>query len=365
MTRDREPWDDADVAFLFSRANGVIARCPAPELLSASRAGTLPPDLQTAISAHLEACVVCRMLADALDDDTITMLQPAESERIAGRIRQGIEEPRRSWTAVQRGLLAAAVLLVAIAAWRIVPQPSPEAPTNPAPATHVAVFDIASAPMLPSDAQGLLASNRRPEERVALLEGLIPYRQGDYDRAATQFAALVARDPQSAAGHFYLGLSELMRGRNPNAVAALDIASRQASADTEDATQILWYLAIAHYRTDRRDLASATLTKLCNGRSSRWPPACAALAEISIPRTLRVTVSDVSGTPLSGATVGEHAPSQWRPLIVYSFTPFSGRTDAAGRLELTGVSVGTSERLLVRAAKPGYFTSTAWLPAFS
>ena len=366
MTRDREPWDDADVASLFSQANGVIARCPAPELLSPSRAGTLPPDLQTAVSAHVEACVVCRMLADALEDETVAVLQPDESKRILDRLRPQIA-PTRSWrwTVAERALASAAVLLVAIAAWRIVQPPSPEAPTNPAPATRVAVLDIASAPILPSDAQGPLASNRRPEERVALLEGLIPYRQGDYDRAATQFAAMVARDPQSAAGHFYLGLSELMRGRHARAIEALSVASRLERPETDDAPEILWHLAVAHYRAGAIDVASGRLNALCSGRTIRAAPACMALQALSGPLTLKATVTDTSGTPLRDVIVGEHraAPARTTPTAgVAAFTSFAGRTDATGVVEISGEPRATTARMIVRAVKPGYFTSSAVVP---
>ena len=365
MTRDREHWDDADIASLFAQAGGVTTRCPSPELVSASRTGTLPLDVQAAVSAHLEACGVCRMLADALDDDTLTMLQPEESERIVARIRRGIEGTRRRpWTVMQRGLLSAAVLLVAGAAWRIVQQPSGEAPTNRTAAIHVPVLEIASAPILPSDAQGPLAvSQRRPEDRAALLEALIPYREGNYDRAATQFTALVARDRQSAAGHFYLGLSDLMRGQPKRAIDPLSIASRLESPGTADGAEILWYLAVAYYRDGAADRAAAPLQTLCTGGSHRAEPACAALRTLVGPRTLKVTITDTTDAPLAGVLVGEHAMSRPPNLVLFSFTTFSGRTDATGRVEISGETVTMTERLLVRAVKPGYFTSAVRLPA--
>jgi hypothetical protein len=359
MTTTPEQWDDAEAAALFTPVDGRAPRCPAPELLAAARSGTLPPQLQTAVSGHLATCVMCRTLADALEDDAITALQPDESARILGRIRPSTAGVRR-WprTAGQGALLTAAVLLIATAAWRIV-KPEPSAPT-----AHLPQFDIAVGPVLPSDARGPLAAGRQSAaERLDLLQALVPYREGDYARATTEFAALVARHPQSAAGHFYLGLSELMRGRSPNAIGALETAYRLESPESDDASEMLWYLAVAQYRAGRPDLAQATLSVLCTGRSIRSAPACAALGTLSVPRTLRVTVTDTSGTPLSGVLVGEHVDRSAPDFHVFSFSVFSGRTDATGRVEISGQTVTSRERLLVRAAKPGFFTSAVALPA--
>ena len=360
MTREHEPWDDADVAAMFTPIDGTPARCPAPELLSAARAETLPSALQVHVSDHLAACVACRALADALEDDTVTTLQADEADRILDRIRSRATKPRYWWPiAVRRALLAAAVLLIATAVWRSV-RPTSGTP----PIVHVSQFGFATAPILPSDAQGPLAvAHRRPEERVALLEALIPYREGDYDDAATQFAALVARDPQSAAGHFYLGLSELMRGNHARAIDALQVASRLERPQSDDAPEILWHLAVALYRGGATDLASTPLNTLCIGESHRAAPACIALRTLVGRRTLRVTVTDTAGTPLSGVLVGEHAISRPPNLVLFSFTSFSGRTDTTGRVEISGETVTMTERLLVRAVKPGYFTSAVRLPA--
>ena len=358
MTTNPEPWDDAEAAALFTPDNGE-PRCPAPELLSAARAETLPPRLQTAVADHLATCVMCTALVDALEDDAITALQPDESARILGRIRLSTAAGRR-WqrTAVQGTLLTAAVLLAALAAWRIV-RPEPSAPPAPVP-----LLEIATAPILPSDVRGPFAADRESAaERLDLLQALVPYREGDYARATTAFAALVARHPQSAPGHFYLGLSELMRGRNPDAAAALETAVRLESSESADASEMLWYLAVAHYRAGRRDLAGARLNVLCTGRSNRAAPGCAALGALAVPRTLHVTVTDTSGTPLSGVVVGEHVNRSQSEFHVFSFSTFSGRTDAAGRVHISGQTETASERLLLRAAKPGYFTSHVLLPA--
>jgi TolA-binding protein len=362
MTTNPEPWDDAEAAAMFTPVDGASPRCPAPELLCAARAETLPPRLQTAVSDHLEACAVCRTLADALEDDSITTLQPDESARILARVKSdGAPVRLRQRAIMQRWLLAAAVLFLAVAAWQILrPTPAPDAV---GPGVSVPLLEVRSAPILPSDAQGPLAADRRgTDERGALLAALVPYREGDYPRAATEFGAMVAQHPQSAAAHFYLGMSELMRGNSRAAVNALETANRLESPDSGDAGEMLWHLAVAYYRRGRPDSAAQRLTTLCNGRSIRSAPACAALGALSIERTLRVTVTDTDGIPLSGVLVGEHHERPIPPpLMVYSFTDFSGRTDAAGRLELSGVPIDASQRVLVRAAKPGYFTATAAL----
>jgi hypothetical protein len=265
---------------------------------------------------------------------------------------------------LQGALLAAAMLLMATATWRIVRPPAPAAPTSQAPAVRVPALEIASAPILPSDASGPLTGDRRSvEERVDLLRALVPYREGDFPRAATDFAAMVARHPQSAAAHFYLGMSELMRGDQARGIAALETASRLERLDTPDGVDMLWYLAAAHYRAGATNRAARPLETLCNTRSTRADPACRALRTLVERRTLRVTVTDTSGIPLDGVLVGEHAMSRPPSLILFSFTAFSGHTDAAGRVEISGDTVTSSESLLVRAVKPGYFTSAARLPA--
>ena len=84
MTGEREQWDDADVAAVFMPIDGAQARCPAPELLSAARAETLPPALQARVSDHLAACVACRALAEALPRFVVEVARAKPlAERIA------------------------------------------------------------------------------------------------------------------------------------------------------------------------------------------------------------------------------------------------------------------------------------------
>jgi len=356
---------------LFRPLDGGAPRCPAPELLSASRAGTLPAALQEPVAAHLASCVMCQVLLEALDDDSTTGLDGEASDRILARLRADAPRDRRRRLYVSRWSIAAGVAIVAGAAWLAVlwnraPDPAVEMPAAGQVSASDAsiIFAIGPAPFLPMEAAGpTIGSARTAEERIGLLEPLTAYRAGYYQQAATEFAAFLTRNPESAAGHFYLGASELMRKNDPSAIAALQSGLRLAAAGSAEAEHAAWYLAIAYVRTGQIERAAGQLTSLCKARGGWSPRACAALAELTTPATLSGVVRDTAGNPLGGVLVGEHRIKETYPeAAVSAFTAFAGRSDAQGRFAITGAIVRSATTMVVRAVRPGYFTAATIVP---
>ena len=118
-------------------------------------------------------------------------------------------------------------------------------------------------------------------EAEDLARALEPYRTNDFPEAARRLRAFVSRHPLSASGHFYLGVSELLRAAGADAVTALENAERLAKTDADLARETAWYLALAYRQTGQRESAAAKLDALCRGRSVRAGQACAGLSEQS------------------------------------------------------------------------------------
>lgn len=355
-------------AELFVPLDGREPRCPAPELLSAARAGTLPAALQEPVAAHLASCALCQVLVDALDDDSATGLDGAASDRILARVRPdaAIDRRRRPRQRVTRWAVAAAVAMVAGASWLTVlwnraPDPTVEPPAAGQASGSDAsiIFAIGPAPLLPADTFGSASDARSPAEQIDLLEPLAAYLAGNYDEAANRFATVVSRHPRSTAGHFYLGMSELLRGRETSAIPSLETASQLAAPRSEEAHNAAWYLALAFQRTRQPDRATARLTSLCETGGPWAPRACAALGAQPTRRILRGVVRDAAGTPLADVRVGEHRETPYPNGFRFAFSEFVGRSDGTGQFAVSGETSAVAGNLLVRAAKPGYFTATA------
>ena len=58
--------------------------------------GALPPHVQDRVAAHVEHCVVCQALGDALSDPSIGELRPNEQERILERVHAGAKASTRA-----------------------------------------------------------------------------------------------------------------------------------------------------------------------------------------------------------------------------------------------------------------------------
>ena len=353
MTRDRHAeWRDMDaddlaaIEILQSRPN---QSCPAPELIQASGAGTLSPQLEARVAAHVAHCAACRALAAALDDPTVVDLTSDERGRILERVRSRIDVDKRAsrrrtwaWAAAAVALAAAGSLLV----WQS-RRPSPRS-----------VFELDKPELLSLDLPAPNETATQSRERPALEQALAPFRSNDYALAAQLLASFVQRYPRNATGHFFLGVSELFLGRDATAVRALESAEQLVpGTDTPFARQTSWYLALAYVRTGRPWNARVRLEALCNGRAEFTRRACDGLQTLPATYRLSGVVTSEAGEPLDGATVGEYLSRLDGGQMVAYRTPFSARTDAAGRYSVSGVPESPRPRTNLRAAKPGYFTA--------
>jgi len=356
------PSEVDDPAFdLFGlRADGAPP-CPAPELVSACRAGTLVASLHDPVSAHLDDCVVCRALGEALADDELTGPTEMESTRILRRVQQGTATVHHARPLPLRSLATATALVtVAVgAAWwaqrgrdvrdETVSRSAPVERSVPARASSA--FELGPLPVLQSS-----TAKNVPAELPPALE---PYRKHDLVPASRAFETVVKQHPESGAGQFYLGVTELHRGRTDRAAPALRSAEQLADRDSELARSALWYLALtARQEGNRRD-ASTRLAFLCAHPGLYSAQACAAERELDQIDALQGIVTDVNGTPLRGAIVSEFRLRFDDATAVLVRTPFAGATEVDGRYRISGAPISTLPGLMVRACKAGYFTAAA------
>jgi len=381
MTQDpRTPWHDAgpdekaaaDLLRLFERGAGDAARCPPPEIVQASRAGALPPELQERVSTHVERCVVCRALSEALEDGSVGGLSPDERDRILQRVQSRIRPPARRrispriWqlAAAAAGVTLAAAAAVALWQSRTTPAALPAqraAPDGPRATPPAFRFEMPNVPG-GGRVEQLLRDSAPAAERADLAHALEPSRSRDFGEVASRLRTFVRRHPASAAGHFYLGVTELFLFRDAQAVTELEVAERSAKADAYLSRETAWYLALAYARIGEIDKAKARLEALCQGQNARSPRACAGLRELAAPYTVSGAVTDASGAPIVDASVGEYVV-RFRPDIIVGFpTRFAGRTDGAGNFSLSGFLSAPAPEVMVRAAKPGYFTAVKRVP---
>jgi hypothetical protein len=211
-----------------------------------------------------------------------------------------------------------------------------DTPAIPAPATN----DI------------LWRGTPKPDESGDLARALELFRRDDFAEAARRLAALVGRYPQSAPGHFYLGVSELFLGRDADAVKSLESAEQLSKGNLDLGREVAWYLALAYRRTGQVERANVRLSALCNGQSPRAGRACAGLRELAGPHAMFGTVTGTDGVPLAGVSVGELAVRLGPAFIVAGPTAVAATTDANGEYKVVGVRTP-----VVRASKPGYFTA--------
>lgn len=299
---DAEPDERAFAEWLRPGPGGGLAanpsgtpECPPPDLLRASKAGVLPGALEADVAGHVERCLACQALVEALDDPSVGDITTDERARILSRIRSGVQPatPRRRGAWMWRPLplltaAAAAVVIVGMALLWQVSGPVVEGPqrTRPRGTGVPAVFRLEKAEIRQPATDVLRWRGVEGEVRGELddlTRALDPYRRDDYAEAASRLADVTRQYPDSAAGHFYLGVSLLFLDRPADAVAALQSAERLVPPEPGLASDVAWYLALAYQRAGQRERAAATLTRLCEGTSDRSARACEGLTELSRP----------------------------------------------------------------------------------
>jgi TolA-binding protein len=132
--------------------------------------------------------------------------------------------------------------------------PSPTASARPSLEELARVDPPPYAPLVLRGAEPREGAFERAMER---------YARGDHAAAAAGLRKAVTEDPASSEARFYLGVSELLAGRPPQAVREL---SRVAAADDpEFAEAARYYLAKAHLAQRDVEGARAELRRLAQG----------------------------------------------------------------------------------------------------
>jgi hypothetical protein len=370
MARDPFAWDDADAEDesarqLFAhRTDGRSGTsCPPPELVQAARMSVLPPELQASVVAHVDHCVVCRALGDALDDSSLGEPTPIEQERIHHRVHDELKKSTHPSGAIRMWQIVAAaagvVLLIAgtVRVWQS--RRATPAPTTPQVAARVrqppapSVFQLQKPALRPPAATDLVwrgsGDADKPDTFTKVLEA---YRKNDFAEAQRLLRDLVRRQPKSATAQLYLGVTELFLRNDQEAVTTLQSAERLANDDATLGREATWYLALAYYRTGQLEQAKDRLEVLCRGQGRRVAQACAGIRELSGPITLSGVVTGVGGVPVAGARVAELRVQIGPDLIVASPTDVSATTDARGRYSISGVRTQ-----VLQVYKEGYFTT--------
>lgn len=373
VLRDADGEAELAAIELFRPRSGQRS-CPSVELIQASIAGTLTPQLESRVAAHLETCGICRTLGAALNDSDVQELTPEERSRILQRVHAQTRDDRRAagrrrvrrWSAAAVVVLAATVSIVVWSSRRSAsPVPAatlPPAVTGPAVPS---VFRLDKPGLPPPYSTGRRDGSPTPAERAELAQALAPYRDDDFTGAVQKLEAFIGRYPRSAAGHFYLGVSHLFLQRDATAVTALESAQVLTQAtDPPLARPANWYLALAYGRTGQLDRAQGRLKELCENPGEFARRACAGLQQLSAYQ-LAGTVTNASGEPLAGATVAEYTHRFYADYAVSSPTQFRATTDASGKYTVSGVPVRPRARLVLRASAPGFFSAPGGVPLSS
>ena len=271
----------------FERAQTVS--CPAPETLLPAMEGTLPEPLRGRILSHMEHCAVCRMLAEAQASPECSEPTVEESKRIQSRVKNAGRTSRAWW----RPVAAAAVITIAVGAgWlaqfdrqdSVMPS-APGVPVGASPRAGSAFVLTLEKPEVELPPGALVLRSRGADPYATALSGaLAPFRRDDYPGAIQKLAALQSSHPNEPFVSYYLGVSYLLAGQAADAVAPLERARTDGTANTWLRLDASWYLAVALERVGRRDAAAIVLTEICGTGESRREQACAALGTLLAPR---------------------------------------------------------------------------------
>jgi len=89
----------------------------------------------------------------------------------------------------------------------------------------------------------------------------VNYEQGNYTEAKTALEKIVASDTVSPESEFYLGLCYLYK-ENPEPRKAARQFENVLDMDSRYNEQALWYIGLAYYQSEQKDLAAETLRKV-------------------------------------------------------------------------------------------------------
>lgn len=300
MNTNRHDWDHDErdaLAGLDDQIEVMRQRhrtSPPIEVLRAAHADALPPDLQAAVSEHLSANAMSRLLADGLGEDE-PALSADDRDRLFGRIMKEARtsEPTGAWGWLRPVLLGSGLVAVASLVWLVSSETEIAERMSPPERTVVVATPPAVPPfLLPFDKpdvrlsmgaltwRGSSATGAGSGNQLLadLKPGLDAYRQGDYATADRELTALAARYPGTIEIPFYQGISRLFLNDLPGAIAALDAA--EAVGDRTFAADVSWYRAVAEQRSGNLANARARLEAICGARGDDGTRACSAIEQL-------------------------------------------------------------------------------------
>lgn len=264
--------------------------CPDPRLLAPAMEGVLPGEWQAPVAGHIQACARCQGILADLEAGGLPELGENALQRVRARVLEQAEPPplaaragppRRSMVWRLLPVLAACVAVLAVGIFalrRASRAPEPRQMAAVRPVDYAALVRLDAAPVeIPVDA--LLVFRGAPEDARneflrRLAEAAVPYKAGDYAKAAGAMAALAAQRPTEPEAHLFQGVSLLFLGRVDEAARPLAEAARLAAGELQ--RQAEWYLAISHLRKGEPVKALERLEPLCVSQGARQTEACAA-----------------------------------------------------------------------------------------
>ena len=232
---------------------------------------------------HFFECVAC---AEALERVRALQLELAEEPALAVAPRPGPRPARRpAWA-----LAAAAAFVLGVgglAAWfgmprsaddGVPPPPGPALPAVPVPVAPQAPGWAALASVAPAAyTEPALRGATDPGER-AFREAMRLYQRGDYSAAIPRLRAVAAAEPARADRAFFLGVSLLLVGQDPEGVEQL--REVVALGDTPFLEEARIYIARGLLRAGDVPAARAELEAVVAMQGDREPEARGLLKQI-------------------------------------------------------------------------------------
>jgi len=280
--RDIDPEEEKLLAQWNRDTVPSMQGCLSAEMVRASLEECLPePELSRA-KQHLEQCAVCSTLAKDLQ--TLEMAGPTalEDRRMRAKIGLPVEAvvvPKRPWWSIAAPwVLAAGCAVLAIGIWTRLSQPVGKGAANVAKSEPPRRMPVqAAAVRMPLASLVWRGEENKDPYPAALGKAFEAYREARYTEAIRELETVTAKFPGRAEGHFYLGVSLLMEGRDAEAIAPMERAKTMGESPVR--AEVDWYLAAALRNASRGDEARALFRAVCEKPGTHQKEACTALAD--------------------------------------------------------------------------------------
>ena len=206
--------------------------------------GELNPEEQAAFEQEMAQDEALRQAVEE-QQELIAAIQLENARRLLDEVMtpssRNVIKPL--WQRAAPYLAVAASVLLLITGWYLLRPPSYER-------LYAANFE--AAPGLPTTL-GLT-------DDPTFAEGMIAYKQQQYEQALLRWQPLIARGETSDTLQFYLGITQLGRGSPEEAAPLLSAVAEQPTSPYQ--TDAQWYLALAYLRQGKQQAAREWLRGL-------------------------------------------------------------------------------------------------------